>query len=100
MRFATFTKPEAANGVSACFGTAVTSDNVAALGSAQTLPSPITNPPIIEFECTEDVCTFEAFGTVFRALHGQYVRPAALVAHGRELDYFGIDIAQVIYILG
>jgi hypothetical protein len=50
----------------------------------------------VEFECGEDV-SFEAFGTVFRALHGQYIRTSALVAHGRALDFFGIDLAQVCY---
>lgn len=59
-------------------------------GAAQ----PAATVSIVEFECGEDV-SFEAFGTVFRALNGQYIRPNELVAHGQALDFFGINVSEV-----
>ena len=53
-------------------------------------------PPCIVWECSPDYATFEEFNTVFRVLHGLYVRPSDLIAHGKALNFFGIPLDAVL----
>jgi hypothetical protein len=46
------------------------------------------------YECR--ACSYEEFGTVFRAIHGLYVRAADLVACSRALLFFGIGLQAVL----
>jgi hypothetical protein len=50
--------------------------------------------PVLPYECA--ACSYDAFGVVFKALHGMYVSTQELLAHAGALDFFGIGICAVL----